>query len=423
MDMRSTPTTAVTDQRMVRRANELLILEHLRERVSIPLSDISNETGLSWRTTNIVAEDLVAAGWLRESAAEGSGARGGRPARTFQFAADVGHVASIDIASAAVSVVLADLAGKVLHREEQYVAPGGDATDRLAEVAATMTRALDHAGLVPEDIWSTTIATSGVVDPAGTITKSVVLPGWGGRNLSNELSQKVGAGRIHVENDCNLAALAEHWYGEHPGDLIYLLIGTRLGVGLILHGELHRGTRGAAGEIGEIAELGWNSAAEILAAAVPTAGATDRETAAEAVFTAARDGDAIALAAVDAFADKVARGLIPMVLTIDPSAVLIGGSFSHATDLLIPRLNERLRRNCVDAPVIDRSSIGNDAVGLGALRLALEAVLDSMADLDSTVPLTPAAIRSRLTDDDGSMSASGRRPFRRPALVDTERRG
>lgn len=218
MNVQRTPPKAVTDQSAVRRANELLVLEYLRGRDSIPLSDISNDTGLSWRTTNLVAEHLVASGWLRATAAEASGARVGRPARTFQFAANVGHVAAIDITSATVTVTVADLTGKILDQQEQQVSPGSDATGRLEAVAGIMKSTLERVGLDPAAIWSTTIATSGIVGPAGTITKSVVLPGWDGRNLSDELSTQVGGGRIRVENDCNLAALAEHWYGEHSDD-------------------------------------------------------------------------------------------------------------------------------------------------------------------------------------------------------------
>lgn len=400
--MRNAPTTAATDQKLVRRVNELLILEHLRGQGSLPLSDISRETGLSWRTTNLVAEDLVAAGWLRETAPEASGARAGRPARTFQFAADVGHVAAVDIASTAVSVTIADLAGSIVRREQQPVSPEGGATARLTVVTDTMARALERAGLVLEDIWSTTVATSGVVDPAGTIAKSVVLADWDGRNLGAELDGRFG-GRTRVENDCNLAALAEHWYGLGSDDLIYLLVGTRLGVGLILHGELHRGTSGAAGEIGEIPELGWNTAAALLASAAPSPGNVSRDAAAAAVFNAARQGDPDALDAVDVFVDKVARGLIAMTLTLDPEAVVVGGSFSHAADLLVPRLDARLRQGCIHAPVVSPSSLGDDAVGLGALRLALDAVLTSMSGLDTATPLTPTTIRELL----GSRLAAG----------------
>lgn len=397
---------------MVRRANELLILEHLRGRDSIPLSDISKETGLSWRTTNLVAEDLVTAGWLRETAPEASGMRSGRPARTFQFAADVGHISAVDIASASVSVTIADLAGEVIQQEEQLVSPGGGAAARLVAVTDTIALALGHAGLAPDDIWSTTIATSGVVDPSGTIVKAVSLPGWDGRNLSDELRRQI-SGRTRVENDCNLAALGEHWYGERSDDLIYLLIGTRLGVGLILHGELHRGASGAAGEIGEIPELGWNTAVELLTAVSPSAGSADREAMAAAVFKAVQEGDPKALDAVDTFVDKIARGLIAMVLTIDPSAVVLGGSFSHSADLLIPRLDERLRRNCVRAPVVSSSSLGDEAVRLGALRVALDAVLTAISELDSTTRLTPEAIRALLSSEGIATSTTRPAPSRR----------
>ncbi len=399
--MRSTPTTAATDQSMLRRVNEVLILEHMRGRSSLPLSDVSRATGLSWRTTNVVAEGLVTAGWLREAEPTALAGQVGRPARHFRFAAEAGHVAAIDIASAAVSVAIADLNGRIVHREHDQVDPREEAGSRLAAVAETTARALQRSGIPADGIWASTIATSGIVDPNGNITKSVVLRGWDGMSLGDAFGRRFGW-RTRVENDCNLAALAEHWYGQRSDDLIYLLIGTRLGVGLIVRGSLHRGVSGAAGEIGELPELGWNTAAATLAAAA--GGDADADADASAVFAAARRGDPTANEAVDVFVDKVARGLTAMILTIDPEAVVLGGSFSHAADLLVPRLTSRLAQSCVRAPVVAPSELGDASVELGAVRLALDAVLTAVTDLDSTMPLTPSAVRSRLAEAEAAAS-------------------
>jgi predicted NBD/HSP70 family sugar kinase len=111
------------------------------------------------------------------------------------------------------------------------------------------------------------------------------------------------------------------------------------------------------------------------------------------VFQAARDAHPAALAAVDRFADDVARGVTAMVLTVDPELVVLGGSFAHAADLLVPRLDALLAESCPHAPRLAASELGDDAVALGALRLSLDTVNQRMTSLDSATPLNPAAIR------------------------------
>lgn len=384
------------DQTLVRRVNELSLLEVLRRGDAFALSSLASATRLSWRTTSVVVESLADEGWLSEVDAPSDPQRLGRPARAYSFRSDVGHVLAIDIAAERVAISIADLAGVFTYQATTQVMPLAPAKERIAVTRVLIAEALQAARLKTGDIWAATLATSGVVRPDGVILRSVVLPGWDGLNLAAELAGAVEC-RITVVNDCDLAAVAEQWRGQRSDDLLYVLAGSRLGVGIVLNGRLHAGFSGAAGEIGEVVDLGWNNAARVLAQNLESSSGDVGRDASE-VFVKARAGDASALRAVNEYAFKLARGIALMALAVDPEKVVIGGSFLPAADLLIPPIQRELDLSCISSPQVVASAVAEDAVALGAVRVALDAVDDAVRRLDTTVRLSPDAVRSSLFD-------------------------
>ena len=389
--------SAARDQTPLRRVNELSVLAVLRAGAARPLREISDITGLSFRSAQVVAEALEGNGWLAEAEPDpGSGpARRavGRPARRYRFRAEAGHVVGIDVGTHHVEVFVADLAADVVGSHRTGVSPGDSALTRLAAAESTLSRALKAARLKPADVWAAAMGTSGVIGPEGTVAASALLPGWSGLNPGLLLSAALPC-PVEVANDANLAALAERWLGHGAQTMIYVLAGVRLGAGLVIGGQLHRGAAGAAGEIGALRGVGWHDAADRLAAtAGGGASGADRAEAAARVFEAARAGSPVATAAVDRFAADLAGGITAMALTVDPELVVLGGGFSGAADLLLPRLEAELSTTLLHLPRLEASALGDDAVAHGALRLALDTVDARMTSLDSTVALSPEAIR------------------------------
>ncbi|GGV26734.1 transcriptional regulator [Kitasatospora herbaricolor] len=385
--------SAARDQTSLRRVNELSVLAVLRAGESQPLREVAEATGLSWRTTQVVAEALEAHGWLASTETDIGNRRSvGRPARHYRFRPGVGHVVGIDVGTRRVQVQVADLAATTVADSHEAVSPRDSATTRLAAAERALRAALQSAGLDPADIWAAVMGTSGVVGPDGTVTASTLLPGWSGLHPAERLGAVLPC-RIEVANDSNLAALAERWLGHRAPTMLYLMTGVRLGAGLVIGGQLHRGSTGAAGEIGALRGVGWHDAADRLIAHGDGDPAADPATAADQVFQKARNGDPAALGAVDRFVADIAHGATAMVLTLDPDLVVLGGGFAGAADLLLPRLADELARSCLHPPRLQASGLGDDAVIRGALRLALDAVEQRITSLDSAVPLTPAAIR------------------------------
>jgi len=171
--------------------------------------------------------------------------------------------------------------------------------------------------------------------------------------------------------------LAEHWRGaaRDTSDVVYLLVGRSISLGLLLGGKLHAGYNGAAGEIGILRDLGWYTALDrFLSYGKDDPAAGPSSEAAKRVFDAVRRGDRGAKAVVAAFVADLATGVAATVLTVDPQLVVIGGGLSQAGDLLAEPLRAQLTRLCLFPVQVETSILGDESVALGAIRLALDHV-------------------------------------------------
>ncbi|MEU6281953.1 ROK family protein [Streptomyces sp. NPDC047028] len=198
-----------------------------------------------------------------------------------------------------------------------------------------------------------------------------------------------------VENDANLAAVAEHWRGaaQDSADFIHLLIGHRTGAAVVLGGRLHRGRAGAAGEIAGLAILGLDG--------------TDRTALRGGddvahVFTAAAEGEPSAVERVHHFASTYALGTAAMVLTVNPDLVVVGGGISRAGETLTGPLRRYLEDLCIDPPEVRVSELGVEAVALGAVRLGLDRsdrdLFEFPSSYDPSVPSAVPADRAHTTE-------------------------
>jgi predicted NBD/HSP70 family sugar kinase len=216
------------------------------------------------------------------------------------------------------------------------------------------------------------------------------LPGWTSVNPAEHLGTRFAA-PIRVENDCKLAAVAERWQGvaQDADDIVYLLAGMRTGAGLILDGTLRRGYGGAAGEIGALRQVRWLDAPAHLEKCPGLPETVAADDAAAWVFAAARSGDKAARTAVRKYVRDLAVGTAALVLTLDPQIVVVGGGYSRSADILLEPLERELQRLCLRVPEIRASTLGDEGVALGALRLALDEVDLRLFGTGLSAPLPP----------------------------------
>lgn len=359
------------DLSRLRQLNATAVLRVLRADQPLTLTELSRRTGLSRASTEDVARDLLGRGWVTEVAPAGGTV--GRPARRYRFHAEAGRLLGVDIGGHKVLALVTDLEGEVLHQVRIAVSPELGRRERLAVLDKCVTTALAGAGVERGQIWSTGVATTGLVDGTGKVMLSDSLPEWTGVDLAAHLRRLV-PGPIRVENDCKLAALAESWRGvaRYAKDVVFLLAGLRTGAGLIIDGKLHRGFANWSGEIGALPAAGWLRAPDHLRSWLGSGDEVER------VFLAARDGEREAVRAVRGYVRDIAVGASALVLTLDPELVVIGGGFSRSADVLVEPLRRELDRWCLRTPEIRVSAFADLGVALGAVRLAHEQVESSV---------------------------------------------
>lgn len=365
------------DLSRLRQLNASAVLRELRGDQPLTLTELSKRTGLSRASTEDVARDLLGRGWLAEVApALGSV---GRPARRYRFNAGAGRLLGVDIGGHKVLALVTDLDGEVLNQTRIPIDPGLGRRARLAVLDKCVSAALAGAGVGAGQIWSTGVATTGLVDGTGKVMLSDSLPEWSGVDLAAHVRRLV-PGPVRVENDCKLAALAETWRGvaRYAKDVVFLLAGLRTGAGLIIDGKLHRGFANWSGEIGALPAAGWLRAPEHLNTwlekTAKAAGSDPGSVGFESVFLAARAGDREASQAVRGYVRDLAVGASALVLTLDPQLVVIGGGFSRSADVMVEPLRRELDRWCLRTPEIRVSAFADEGVALGAVRLALDEV-------------------------------------------------
>jgi predicted NBD/HSP70 family sugar kinase len=387
-------------------------------------SDLIDATGLARPTVHVVCNDLIRLGWIRETENHRPGGdnRRGRPPRCYEFHSRAGFVLGID-ATDRVTVRLADLRGDCMAEASQPLAHVSvTADERLAAIRRLTDSALSTAAVDPAHVLAVTVGVPTPVDaqgrPAG---REAYLPGLPGRDLGPEVGGRFGW-PVLVENDANLAAWGERWRGVAAGvdDLVVMVADERLGSGLFLGGRPIRGHSGGAGELRffELIErvggtygmaylvrtLGAEAVADLGADGPSPAGGSGRtlwalaggdparvETA--TVLEAARAGDGVALGIVDRVADRMAHAIAALAGMLDPELVVISGAVADAGDLFLDRIRERLVPDLIDTPPrVSMSTLGDQAVVIGAVRLALDHVEASLLGGPGATPWKQAPV-------------------------------
>ncbi|WP_344589156.1 ROK family transcriptional regulator [Actinomadura vinacea] len=366
---------------MLRRLNSAATLRALRAGGEPTLSELARQVGLSRPTTEGVVAELADRGLVTEVAPR-SGTGLGRPARRYRFRADAGHALGLDIDAHRVQLFLADLNGEVIGSHRADLDVGWDAAERLGAVRAAVKTCLTESGIERASLWAVAAGTPGVVAPDGSVVFCTVVPDWQGLHLGRELSRSFPC-PVYVENDANLAAMAERWRGiaQDADDVVCVLAGLHTGVGAIIGGRLHRGRSGAAGEVGMLPELGLrDTMAALTGAPIGRFGPGEAEV--EGVLAAAQLDDPEAVALLERLAARMSRGVAAMALAIDPEMIVVGGAMTRAGDRLIHELRRRVRPLCLTPVRIEASTLGDEAVGLGAVRLALDRIDEGLFRID-----------------------------------------
>jgi glucokinase len=298
-------------------------------------------------------------------------------------------IGAVDIGGTKIAVGIVDDDGKVLAQLEAPTDP--DRYGKGIELIARMLReAADQAGV---ELTGIGIGSTGPVDPMrGEFGDVDFLPGWRGKSPVKDLAQIFNL-PVALENDGDAAALAESGWGagRNRSRLIYVTVGTGIGGGIILDGQLYRGVDGAHPEVGHqvldpagpACSCGFHGCWESLAAGpamvawlaghAPAGYPHCKGITAKKICELAQQGDKVSLQAVEHEAYYLGLGLANLINLFTPDAIVLSGSVMKSAPLFLDRIREVIRSGCRFVPAektqLMLASLGEDTNLIGAARV------------------------------------------------------
>jgi predicted NBD/HSP70 family sugar kinase len=384
---------------LLRELNDRTALELLLTGGPMTRAQLGEHTGLSKVTASQLLARLEERG-LVSVAGELAGGRGPNAA-LYAVVPSTAYVAGLHVEQNEISAGVADVTGTVA---TQVSVNPSDSDDPVALVRGAVLAACDAAGVAPEALRAFVIGTPGVLDPrTGDPRLAVNLPAWH-EGVVQALRSDLGR-PVTLENDVNLAAMAERSVGAAVGvdDFVLIWIGVGLGLAIVLGGRLHRGVGGAAGEIGYLPVPGVPLPEDVTH---PATGAFQRLVGAQAVLplaagygfvapTAAR-AVAQAVTAADAglaagreflaeLAGRVATGVAAISVVLDPGLVVLGGDVGRAGGAALADLvGTQIGRISPARPEVVPTAVTGGPVLRGAILAAVDQaraeLLDSVAE-------------------------------------------
>ncbi|GAA5189512.1 ROK family protein [Arthrobacter gyeryongensis] len=379
-----------TSPQLLRKINMGAVLRYALESEAFRAIDAMAVTGLTRSTVLGLCDELAAQGWIEEmgDSREAGQYIKGRPARRYRLRGDAGHIVGVDAGQHTVTAIVADLRGTILARAAQTL-DSQRGSVRRSTVRNTVDKALALAGIQPEEVFLVVVGVPAPVDDKGRSPDSTEY--W--RNMNPDFPAVFAdCGRTVVDNDANLAALAERAHGADADSFAALLSGERFGAGLVIDGVLLRGPRGAAGEmrllnvvegVGSADGIGllgrkWAVDASRAGKIPPgsiLAGIRQERLSAEAVFDAAAAGDVTALGIVDRLAERLARIAHVLASLLDVEKVIIAGAVAAAVEPVLKKAAAVLAEKFeAPVPALAASALGADGVVLGALECGLSTI-------------------------------------------------
>ena len=376
------------------------VLRLIWEEKRISRAEIARLAGLSRSTVSEIINEILPIGMVAE-VGEGP-SRGGRRPIVLEFQDDACTILGVEMGATHVAVALTDLRGRVLAWETREHPVRSDPTGTRQVISALCDVCLADPAATGKPLVGIGIAVPSPVSPANPDQLSaVVLPAWQGRLALEPLADRLGVPLL-VDNDANLGALAEHWWGRGGGvdNLAYIKVATGIGSGHVIDGEIYRGSTGVAGEIGHLAidPHGKPCICGLRGCLVTLVGGDalrdragdllaeyPRSVLAGCTFTvhdienAALEGDPLALQVIREAAENLGTAVAGLLNLMNPSAVILGGDLSRLGELILAPLRESVRSrtlvSSVAAAEILVSRLGPRSVAVGAATLVLKAAL------------------------------------------------
>jgi len=383
-----------------------ILLREIERRGPIPRIDLSHNTGISRATVTTVTAELLRDGLIEEIPRDSENApdtKRGRPRVDLKIASAAHLIAGIKVSDRSISLMLVDFEGTQLAELEvpftKSPASSRELTDLVADALAQLTALYDKS---IHDLSGIGVGLAGVVDAKnGTVYWS---PSLSERNINlrDILTQKLGVPTF-LDNDANLVAMAEKTFGlgRDHSDFIVVTIESGVGMGIVLNGQIYRGTRGCGAEFGHtkvqlegaLCRCGQRGCLEAYVAdyalvrEAASVGFLDPdlpiENRVERLLEAAKNGDPTAKTIVNRAGRMFAIGLANLVNVFDPQLIILAGEQMQFDHLYAQEVIEEMRKSIVQIdkppPDVVIHKWDNLMWARGAAAYALDFVFDMAA--------------------------------------------
>ena len=376
----------------LRQLNRGRVIEALRIAGVASRADVSRRTGLSRSTVSSLISEMADEGLVVDhgglSPADHA-SQAGRPPKMIRLGRPAGAAVGIDLGKRHAAVAVADLGHTVLAESRRELDEGYDAGTGMDACAQLVDAVLQEGRVDRADVVGVGLGLPGPIHrETGQVGSTAILPGWGGVHVAEEMEGRLGL-PVQVDNDANLGALAELFWGAGQGaeSLVYLKVATGIGAGLVIDRKLFYGAGGTAGEIGHltidedgpICRCGSRGCLETLAAAPAIVellrSSLGHELTIEEVIERAVAGDPGCRRAIADAGRHVGHAVATMCNLVNPERVVVGGSVGLARELLLEEMRDAVRRWAIASAAEDAEIVagvlGERAEVLGAVALVL----------------------------------------------------
>jgi len=409
-----------TDLHVVRQANRTLVLNCIRAEGPLARVTVARRTGLSRTTVSSIVDMLLKEGLLREGSTLSAAPSGGRRAILVHFNEAAGCILGVDLGRSHLTFLATDLAANAIARHsgpfDCLLGPDICLPQLVCELRTFVTSSNIE--------WDTVVGIGlGIPGPLDAEQRMLVapprMPGWGGVDILRYLRRELRV-PVYLGNDANMGALGESRFGAGRGlsDFAYVKVGTGIGCGLVISGDIYRGSRGSAGELGHVTidedgplcDCGNRGCLETMAAAPQIVAdavrgfSLRRELGAVApaftgsralmerqdvdvadVVLAAQSGDAACIAAIERAGELIGVALASLVNLFSPAMILLDGSVARAGDLVLDPMRRALVARSLPAASADvrivKGALGDNAIALGGVAMVLDAAFGSLEGL------------------------------------------
>jgi glucokinase-like ROK family protein len=387
--------------------------------------EIARRMGLTRAAVTAIVNDLLATGIIRES--ESLSVQSGRPPVILEIEPARGYVVGIDFGASHLSILISDFAAHPLEEAEITVDIQDGPLTCLDQADRLLQELLTKVGKGMNDILAIGVGVPGpIVSDAGMVLAPPIMPGWDRYPIRDTLEKKWGI-PVSLSNDADLGALGEWAAGAGRGErnLVYIKIGTGIGAGILLDGQIYHGVTGSAGEIGHltieengplcacgnhgcleaiaggraIAQQAQDAARKGQRTQLANVKPIEKITARD-VASAARHGDLVAQQILAEAGNYVGIAIAGMVNMFNPGMVIVGGGVAQTGDILLEPMRLAVQRRSLPAATrvvrITTAMLGRRSSSLGAVIQALTIALHQVADKKEVMPSPKKAPKKSL---------------------------